>query len=100
MIGKRLKIIITILAFLLSISIANAVTYIKISVRDCLTCTLNFDRVIKNTTNYLVVLDDSYVDEYQNVDGVPTATGKSYPTSSFVQGLADYVHGLQITSFL
>lgn len=67
MIGKRLKIIITILAFLLSISIANAVTYIKISVRDCLTCTLNFDRVIKNTTNYLVVLDDSYVDDSSGI---------------------------------
>lgn len=32
----------------------------------------------------------NYIDEYQNVDGVPTATGKSFPSSQFVQTISDY----------
>ena len=33
---------------------------------------------------------DNYVDEYRNVSGVATATGKSYPSSSFVKHVADH----------
>lgn len=35
--------------------------------------------------------DESYVDEYQNVSGVATATGKSYPSATVVQNLASKV---------
>lgn len=32
--------------------------------------------------------DESYVDEYQNVGGVPTPSGKSYPSSAAIAGIA------------
>lgn len=34
--------------------------------------------------------DESYVDEYQNVGGVPTPSGKSYPSAAYVQNVAKY----------
>lgn len=34
--------------------------------------------------------DDSYVDEYQNIGGVPTPSGKSYPSSAVVQIVAKH----------
>lgn len=34
--------------------------------------------------------DESYLDEYQNVGGVATPTGKSYPSSEAVQKISDY----------
>lgn len=35
--------------------------------------------------------DESYVDEYQNIGGVPTPSGKSYPSSAFVEQLSEQV---------
>lgn len=34
--------------------------------------------------------DESYVDEYQNVGGVPTPSGKSYPSAAYVQSVAEH----------
>lgn len=34
--------------------------------------------------------DESYIDEYQNVGGVATPTGKSCPSGSYVETIADY----------
>lgn len=34
--------------------------------------------------------DESYVDEYQNVGGVATSTGKSYPSASYVDMVAEF----------
>lgn len=34
--------------------------------------------------------DESYIDEYQNVGGVPTPTGKSYPSAAYVQNVAKH----------
>lgn len=34
--------------------------------------------------------DESYVDEYQNVGGVPTPSGKSYPSAGYVQNVAEF----------
>lgn len=34
--------------------------------------------------------DDSYIDEYQNIGGSAVATGKSYPSGSYVKTIADY----------
>lgn len=33
---------------------------------------------------------DSFIDEYQNIGGVATPTGKSYPATEYVQSVADY----------
>lgn len=38
--------------------------------------------------------DESYVDEYQNIGGVPTPSGKSYPSSAFVEQLSERVEDL------
>lgn len=35
-------------------------------------------------------LDDTVLVEYQNVGGVPTTTGKSYPSGSYVENIAKY----------
>ncbi len=40
---------------------------------------------VRSTSN------DNFIDEYRNISGVATSTGKSYPTSSFVQEIAEYV---------
>lgn len=34
--------------------------------------------------------NESYVDEYQNVGGVPTPSGKSYPSAGYVQAVAEF----------
>ena len=36
-------------------------------------------------------LSEHYIDEYQNVNGVAVATGKSYPTSDYVQDISEYI---------
>ncbi len=36
-------------------------------------------------------LSEHYIDEYQNVNDLPVATGKSYPTSDYVQGISEYI---------
>lgn len=36
-------------------------------------------------------LSEHYIDEYQNVNGVAVATGKSYPTSGYVQDISEYI---------
>ena len=35
-------------------------------------------------------LSEHYIDEYQNVNGVAVATGKSYPTSDYVQYISEH----------
>lgn len=35
--------------------------------------------------------DESYVDEYQNVGGVPTPSGKSYPSSEYVRAVKEAI---------
>lgn len=35
--------------------------------------------------------NESFIDEYQNVNGVATPTGKSFPSSQYVQSVAEYV---------
>lgn len=35
--------------------------------------------------------DESYIDEYQNVGGNAFSTGKSYPSGSYVENIADHV---------
>lgn len=35
-------------------------------------------------------LSEHYIDEYQNVNGVAVATGKSYPTSDYVQDISEH----------
>ena len=35
-------------------------------------------------------LSEHYIDEYQNVNGVAVATGKSYPTSEHLQNISDH----------
>lgn len=34
--------------------------------------------------------DESYIDEYQNAGGVPTPSGKSYPSTAYVQNVAKH----------
>ena len=36
-------------------------------------------------------LSEHYIDEYQNVNGVAVATGKSYPTSDYVQDISKHI---------
>ena len=35
--------------------------------------------------------DDSYVDEYQNVNGVAVATSKSYPSGELTQSMSEQI---------
>lgn len=43
--------------------------------------------------------DNSIADEYQNVAGVATATGRSYPTTEFVTQLADKLPNIDKTEY-
>lgn len=38
--------------------------------------------------------DDSFLDEYQNLGGVPTPTGKSYPSSAALEEQKEYIDAL------
>lgn len=44
--------------------------------------------------------DDSYVDEYQNVNGVAVATGKSYPSGELTQSMSEQIDKIGSLDYL
>lgn len=44
--------------------------------------------------------DDSYVDEYQNVNGVAVATGKSYPSGALTQAMSEQIDKIGSLDYL
>ncbi len=44
--------------------------------------------------------DDSYVDEYQNVNGVAVATGKSYPSGALTQAMSEQIDRIGSLDYL
>ena len=45
-------------------------------------------------------LDDSYVDEYQNVNGVAVATGKGYPSGALTQAMSEQIDKIGSLDYL